>query len=342
MKIAIITVYEPITNLGSYLQCFALKTYLEELGHEVDVIGNIPLHKQIFKYGIKLNPKRAFFLRLKKIFFTIKDVSRLNVVYKKDWNSELYDVAIYGSDEIWNLHNRYFATDLFWGIGVDIPKIAYAISTGHMTKEEFNLFPKYKEAVGSFLRVLPRDSKTRNMMTGLCSLNEHLVCDPTLLIKTDQLSLPIKPIKGKYLLVYSYGLSTKHIEYVRRFAKENNLIIVSPCFWHIWADKVIECSALQFSTLIKDAEYVFTTTFHGAVFTLINHKRCCIYSQREKVGALVNSLGLSDHILLDSSNYDDFVRVLSRDFPEENFENNLTVLRDYSKMEIEGILSQLK
>lgn len=341
MNIAIVTVYEPITNLGSYLQCFALKTYLEDLGHKVDIIGNVPLSKQIKKYGLKINPKRAFFLRLKKVFYTIKDVTRLNVVYKDVWNHSSYDIVVYGSDEIWNLHNRYFATDLFWGIDVNVPKIGYGISVGHMTDEEFKAFPHYKKAIGNFLKVLPRDSRTQNMLSGLCNLNDKLVCDPTLLVDVDKLSLPIKPIKEKYILVYSYGLSANHIEYVRMFAKKNNLIIVSPCFWHIWADKVVECSALQFSTLIRDAEHVFTTTFHGAVFTLLNHKKCCVYSQRPKVGELVKSLGIQNHLLSETSTYDDFETILKQDFPINNFENNLNILRDYSQKELNDILSQI-
>ena len=340
MKIAIVTVYQPITNLGSYLQCFALKTYLEDLGHEVDVIGNIPLGKQLIKYG-KINPKRTLFLRYKKIYYTIKDISKLRVVYKDEWNPAHYDAVVYGSDEIWNLNNRYFATDLFWGVNVDVPKIGYAISTGHMTEDEFDNYPHYKKAIGSFLKVLPRDSRTQGMLSGLCRLNDKLVCDPTLLINTDKLSLPIKPIKEKYLLVYSYGLSATHIEYVKRFAKEKDLIIVSPCFWHIWADKVIECSALQFSTLIRGAEYVFTTTFHGAVFTLLNHKKCCVYSQRPKVGEFVKSLGVQNHLLSETSTYNDFETLLEQDFPIDDFENKLNILRDYSQKELNSLLSQV-
>ena len=114
MKIAIVTVYEPITNLGSYLQCFALKTYLEDLGHKVDIIGNVPLRKQIKKYVLKINPKRAFFLRFKKICHTIKDISRLDVVYKNVWNSSSYDVVVYGSDEIWNVKTPVFTHTHFF------------------------------------------------------------------------------------------------------------------------------------------------------------------------------------------------------------------------------------
>ena len=117
--------------------------------------------------------------------------------------------------------------------------------------------------------------------------------------------------------------------------------IVSPCFWHIWADKVIECSALQFSTLMQGAEYVFTTTFHGAVFTLLNHKRCCIYSQRAKVGELVESLGVEKHLLYDTATYEDFKSILSLDFPTEKFENQLIALRDYSQKALNSLLSQI-
>lgn len=342
MRIAIITVYQPNTNLGSYLQCFALKTYLEDLGHQVNVIGKIHLGQQILNYGLKIRPIRAFFLRIQKILYSIIDISKLDVVYQDEWDSDSYDLVIFGSDEIWNLHNQYFATDLFWGIGVKTTKVAYAISVGHMTEKEFDLFPHYKKAVADFFKVLPRDFRTKNMLLGLCDVNEHLVCDPTLLINVDRLSLPICSIKHKYILVYSYGLSTIHIEYVKKFAKENNLIILSPCFWHIWADKVVECSALQFSSLIRDAHYVFTTTFHGAIFTMLNHKKCCIYSQREKVGALVDSLGLREHLLSESASYEDFVNVMNLDFPKEVFTNKLEKLRDYSRKEIEAILSQVK
>lgn len=35
MKIGIVTIYESITNLGSFLQGYAMKIVLEEMGHEV-------------------------------------------------------------------------------------------------------------------------------------------------------------------------------------------------------------------------------------------------------------------------------------------------------------------
>lgn len=342
MRIAIVTVYEPITNLGSYLQCYAMKTFLEEQGHDVTVVGNKRLYKQIFKYGLRLNPKRAFFLRLKKIFYTIKDVSKLNVVYKKNWNPDSYDVVIYGSDEIWNLNNPYFADDLFWGINVDLPKIGYAVSVGHMSEEELNLFPQYKTSIGSFLKVYPRDTFTYGMLYNLCPLSENVVGDPTLLVDLDCLSKPVTQIKEQYIVVYSYGLSTIHIEYVKRFARENNLKIVSPCFWHYWADKVVECSALQFSSLIKDAEYIFTTTFHGAIFTLLNHKKACIFSQRPKVNDLVESLGAGQYLLRDDAAYEDFERTINIEFPKEEFESKLNKLRQYSINELYNTLQSLK
>ena len=40
MNIGIITVYESIDNYGSYLQAYALKRYLEQLGHTVFLLKN--------------------------------------------------------------------------------------------------------------------------------------------------------------------------------------------------------------------------------------------------------------------------------------------------------------
>ena len=48
MKIGIVTVYESITNLGSFLQTYAMKTLLTELGHEVYILQNVKtLHGHI-------------------------------------------------------------------------------------------------------------------------------------------------------------------------------------------------------------------------------------------------------------------------------------------------------
>ena len=84
--------------------------------------------------------------------------------------------------------------------------------------------------------------------------------------------------KEPYLLVYTYGVDKPLENRIVHFARENNLKIVSPCFWHLWADCVVECSALEFSGLVANANYVFTLslihilnqTFKDFEFIIIN------------------------------------------------------------------------
>lgn len=340
MKITIVTVYEPSANLGSFLQCYALKTFLEECGHEVYIVEKTE-RKLTIKSLLKINPKRAFFLRLKKGYWMIKDLRRFNLINQKKWNPEQFDAVIYGSDEIWNLHNPYFRDKLFWGIGVNVPKIGYGISVGHMSDEEFFSYPDFTKAISDFKVIYTRDIRSKQLLTPLGHVHEQLVCDPTMLVNLDKCSEDIKLPSKPYLLVYTYGLSNDHIHLVKKFAQEKKLQIVTPCFWHTWSDKVIECSALQFSTLIAGAEYVFTTTFHGAVFTMLNHKRCCIFSQRDKVQAIVQQLGVSSHLIPQDCTYEKFSEVMEIEFPTHVFENNLLNLRNYSQDVLKQSLSSI-
>lgn len=342
MKIALITIYEPITNLGSFLQCYAMKTFLESCGHNVTIIEKVPLKELIGKKLLSLNPKRAFFLRVKKCWYTYKDLKHLNRLNHTKWDPSAFDCVIYGSDEIWNLHNKYFADDLFWGVNVNVPKIAYAISVGHMTQIEFDEYNNYQKAANNFKVVFARDKRTYEMLYQYSNLHRKLVCDPTMLIPLNKMSLPIKLPLKKYLLVYTYGLSSNHITLVKEYARKHNLIIVSPCFWHIWADKVIECSALQFSTLIANAECVFTTTFHGAIFTMLNHKKCCIFSQRDKVKDVVDTLGVNQHLISSNCTIEQFSRTIELEFPALTFESKLEEIRKYSQNVIKKEISKLK
>lgn len=338
MKIGIVTIYEPITNMGSYLQAYALKTYLEESGHEVLMIQNKGTWATFKKGVMKLNPKREILLRVQKGVKFLQDVSKLKLLWKDDLLSENLDCIIYGSDEIWNLENKYFAEELFWGIGISeqIRKVAYAISVGPMTEEAFLSSGKYADSVKTFDGLLPRDVNTQAILNKLCEEKYPIVCDPTLLVPVGKLSKPIKVPSRKYLLVYTYGLNPCMIEVVKQYAKKHNLLIVSPCFWHLWADKVIECSALQLSTLIAHAECVFTTTFHGAIFTMLNHKKCCIMPVREKVRDVVTRLGESEHLIEEGITLDIFEKKMQKDYDTEAFEERLLSFRNYS----ENLLNQ--
>lgn len=339
MKIGIVTIYEPITNMGSFLQAYAMKQVLESMGHEVYFIENVSAKKTALKCLKRINPKREFFLRIKKVHRFFQDINTLRTISRKDMKSSGFDCIVYGSDEIWNMDNPYFKDSLFFGGEVDgIKQIAYAISVGSMKEETIYENIDCIQYISNFKTILVRDSYSKEIIGNYLRRDMNIVCDPTLLVPVAELSNNTKCPKERYLLVYTYGIDTLMEKVVVNYARKYNLIIVSPCFWHLWADKVIECSALQFSTLIQGAECVFTSTFHGAIFTLLNHKRCCILPVREKVRDVVVRLGEDNHLITETCTDEEFDRVMNLTFDDLGFESNLSGIRMESLKRLEEAL----
>ena len=339
MNIAIITVYQPFTNLGSFLQAYALKIFLEKHGHKVSFIKTGSHVDDLKKIILRIRPYRSFFLRMKKAIKSLNDLQKLSYVKPTDKNIDCY---IWGSDEIWNVTNEFFCQPIFWDVSeTSKPKIGYAISAGHASLEDFREHSNLVDKITDFQLILSRDSHTQKLLKSYCGITSERVIDPTLLVHVKELSESITVPKQKYILVYTYGLDNNMIDIVKRFASKYNLIIVSPCFWHLWADRTIECSALQFSTLISNAEYVFTTTFHGAIFSLINHSKCAILPLRPKVKDLCITLRSEDRIVADQCNLEEFEKTIMQPFSVNEFESNLERLRDTSSTLLLAKLNQL-
>ena len=69
MKIGILT-FHWATNYGAVLQCYALQTYLESLGHDVRVINYKPKQYdfslwRFFRYRLFLHPKSFVLTQIK-------------------------------------------------------------------------------------------------------------------------------------------------------------------------------------------------------------------------------------------------------------------------------------
>jgi len=342
MKIGIVTVYESIDNFGSYLQAYAMKKYLELKGHTVFVIQNRPASEVLKKNLLKLNPKKEFFLRIKKAQLFLADNWRLNILDRNDVDSRRLDLLIYGSDEIWNLENPYFCDPFFWGgLYPDIPKLTFAVSIGAMALETEEMYASYFGDLDSFLRILVRDEKTFGFVKRRTGKMPPIVCDPTMLLPLSYLSEPICGPEKPYLLVYTYGVDESLCGLIKRYASQNGLMIVSACFWHPWADKTLECSPLQLSSLMQEADSVFTTTFHGALFSMLNHTKCCIYAAREKVQNIVRKLGMSNRLIDESCSFEKFESIMKSDFQIQIFEEKLDAWRTYSERELEEALQCL-
>lgn len=341
MKIGIVTVYDGVSNVGSYLQAYAMQRALEQLGHQVFFVEKVTVPKRIWQHVARLNPKRAFFLRLKSGWNYFCASRAFRFVRPEQIMTKL-DALLFGSDEIWNMDNQFFKDPLFFGTGYDLPKIAYAASVGAMRQETLDNNQNIAAGTKDFRKILVRDDRTQEMMGKFLNEQLEMVCDPTFLLPKEQIQMPVQLPKEKYILVYSYGLDAPMIANIEKFATENDLKIVSAHFWHHFCHEVIPCKPLEFGSLMAGAEYVFTSTFHGAVFAMMNHTRCCILPVRSKVRDIAERMGQSERLISVDTDYETFKCVIKKEFAEDVFENILTTYRSSSWERLKEALACLE
>jgi hypothetical protein len=131
-----------------------------------------------------------------------------------------------------------------------------------------------------------------------------IVCDPVLLYDGDYSHVPVKEIRKKYLLVYSYDrhmVEPDEIDAIMTYARRQGLITVSCGTYHSWCDCNIVCNAEEWYSYFRNASCVLTDTFHGSVVAMRNHCNLAVYIRESinmyKLESLLNETGLEERIL---------------------------------------------
>lgn len=136
---------------------------------------------------------------------------------------------------------------------------------------------------------------------------------------------------GHKVTCYSYSVPKEHQVYLKRYARKNNLKLVSICLYQPWCDLNINCHPLEFSSYIQFSECVYTTTFHGTIFTLLNHKNCAIYSPSKKLKDLLKWTHKEEAMLSLVATYDEFESLVSKQHSYELFETIIAKKRKESQ-----------
>ena len=306
MNITVITPYDS-SNYGAFLQAYCLKLELEKLGHTVfhvptrdpEYVRNLyykknPVRKKDKLFRLRFEQNKKFGMRKYELFS--KDIESFNI-RNTDSQSDLY---ILGSDEIWNVNQAVFEKPIFWGMGLD-PVIAYAPSIGSASEDTLKKYPEQINAVRKIKALMVRDEKTKSFVENITGLKADIVCDPTMLIPIEEYG---REFHDKYLeekdclLVYAYNtLSKSCIESIKAYAKTHNMKVVGCCFNHSWCDHICECSPLEFSGLIRQCKAVITATFHGSIFSILNHADFLSIPYSPKTNQLLGQLGLENRLL---------------------------------------------
>lgn len=364
MNIAVVTIYDGL-NYGSFLQAYAMKAYLEARGHHTVFVQRMTEEENLAFYTT--NKPEGDCGRVKKLWRTF----RRTVLYGKKYRNELryyrrqfpyyqaawgqlllknpehldhIDCIVCGSDEIWNLNNVnidasfYTCTDY----GDNITKIAVAVSVGNATRELFREHPQVEEAIRGFSQIIVRDRNSMEIVRDITGRTPEMVCDPTLLVDRSvfQGSGRETAAAGRYLFVYTYGLTEGQSRIVRDYAQRNHMRIISACSDLKIADQTVYASPLEFAELIANAECCFTTTFHGTVFSVLFAKRFCTIAKYPKIADLVSAVGADAH-LWDGEDRNVFEKIMKTDADRELLDRKLEELKERSSAIIDQALDRV-
>ncbi len=351
MKIGIITAYDS-SNYGAFLQGYATQIFLKDLGHDVYFIkwrsdekrkrlfmGESRSIKSLLRYVLNYSHNKE------KYRCMTNDVEKLNIIPVEAIEQQKLDAVVIGSDELWNINIMNFQNCYFYGVGLpaNLCKLVYAVSLGGAKTEDFMKFPSFIEGMKKLKIVGVRDINTQKVTEDLVGIKPSIVCDPTCLITPDNFDIPSeRVIKEDYLLVYTYGVDKSLQKYLIRFAKEKKLKLVAVCMRQRWCDININSTPLQFYNIIRYASYVFTTTFHGSIFTLMQHKKCAVYARSEKVKDLLKWMCMEDIKVELSYTYKEFCDILEKEHDYSGYEKAVNTRREQSIALFKSELKEVK
>ena len=309
MKIGILTHYY-INNFGAFLQTFSLQEALKEQfpNDEIYVINCINIKHFVINVGgwfrfykdkerirdwfekIQLpatfSRARKKYLNLTKTCHTSKDIESLGL-----------DYIVVGSDEVWNYREAKGNSKVKFGIGLDNEVlIAYAPSVG---QTDDTIVPDYVEqGIKKFKAVSARDTLTEQLAEKIRCEKVLRVVDPTFLVNISDEQVP--GIMRPYILFYYCdGLTVEEKKKIFDYAEENGMAVygAGECD-KAYTSVTVNLTPFQWVWMFRNAKYIVTGTFHGAVFSLLNQRQFACYmtnpSRIKKVTSLLEEFGLSD------------------------------------------------
>lgn len=309
MKIGILT-HHYINNFGAFLQAYSLQQVVKELcpNDEVYIIDDINLKHFIINVGgwFRFYRKRENFsnwfqkIQLPRTFGKArkKYMNLTKRCYKtKEVDALGSDCIIVGSDEVWNYKETKGNAKIKFGEGLSCKKlIAYAPSVGNTTGTDI---PEYViNGIKKFSAVSARDELTEKLASSIRNEPVCRVVDPTFLSDIPDEEVP--GINQPYIMFYYCdGMADEEKEAIFKYAKENGYAVYGAGENDKrYTNTTVDLTPFQWVWMFRHASFVITGTFHGVVFSMLNHRQFTCYmtnpSRIKKVGSLLKEFGLYD------------------------------------------------
>lgn len=351
-KVGIVSynIYGNFTNYGSALQSWALSKSIEKVSKgkvEPILVDYCP---DFFKDKDILNPFKNMWdqseesLRMCKLTMPAikvnyeKFMNFFNTQFKKTqlkYTSENFNEIIKnenlsgficGSDTIFCFDELGFDDGYFAAYDVMKNKsIAFAASFGDCDFTE-NAYKKVDRLLQNFNAIYLRENQMVDYVKSKVNVPVGRVIDPTLLLEPEEYDIITsdeKP-KEKYLLLYSRRYNPEMEKCAIELAKKNNWKIIEISIRATNAEKGhdmrYDAGVEEFLSLVKNAEFVVTNSYHGMIFSIQFKREFVVFSRvfcDTKIDDLLGLVNLKDRKLitgkenLSDINYNDVHKSLS-------------------------------
>ena len=332
MKVGLVPLLYKEYNYGGVLQFYALQKALKNNGIECEIIFFRNDEKLVY-YNFSLWRKLLSRIKCSVLYLfnrvrnTIIErnvkVRKLKIdAFKKKYYVKIFnedsvkysefDAIVCGSDQIWNPNWAKKRCFLEF-VPDEVNKIIYAASFGCERLDSFQK-RQFMPRIQRLQHVSVREISGKKILDDLIGKNDvEVVLDPTLLLSAEEWKqiAETHPKKDRYVFLYFLGNYADKIQIIRKFAKNKGLKIVNIPFAscekvdlnHIGDIEVVDADPAEFLGLIKDADYVFTDSFHACVFSILFHKQFFVFKRDNKaemygrINTLLSNFDLPDRCI---------------------------------------------
>ncbi len=354
---AVIMTFHAVPNYGAALQAYALQEALREYFDTVEIVNYTPQYIRneyqyfncysIFSFILSIWSFPSFAKKIsnfKKFQLQYFSLTKASGKTTEDLGDIEADVAFLGSDQIWNpeITNGFDAAyfgKINWSKKITIASYAASIGKVSLSCNEQN---EIRNLLCNLDNISVRESDAKDMLQPYTDKKICTVVDPTLLVGRKFFDKLIRPIQQRgYILIYSLtgnpeteAMAVKISKYI-----EKPIIELSGRRKGIVKKKhrvIYTAGPSEFISLIANADFVVTDSFHGTVFSLLYHKKFISIPHKTRGGRIVNLLsicGLSERMTNQFSKL-----LVENDIPWTSVDEKIEIAREESKNYIESVM----
>ena len=285
-------------NWGSVLQCYALEKKLNKIGYDAEIIDYFPedvtvlgQHKRLKRKSEMLrNPFLHFaaiiafsisYINKKRVFDKfIKNNLKLSPKIYHD-SSEISDsdpkedIYCCGGDQTLN---GFMVLDVFDHLSDDVVKVAYSSSFG---KTDFKPreYKRVQSSLSRFNMLSCREDSGTKIMQQMGRNDAKWILDPVFLLTANEWrKLASSKYAGKnFIVAYNLHHDKKIEQFEKQLSDKYDMPVINICvqwFEFYRYGKFLWCPKVEdFLSLILNARYIISDSFHATVFSVLFHKK---------------------------------------------------------------------